>query len=253
MARLNIVYHPVSGNLKGHISESVLPELKNGKKIDFLFPSLRYLTGIKETLIQNADAVLPGQMYFGTYFTWANRVLDADHQVFRIIGSGEEWLLLFMFLKKIHRLFQELRPGSLSLILKIVTELRESGCSINPLKDIARTCSDIAPYVECLNSLFNVASERRLASSPTLLMLFAEHLKNGQYIPFGDRLVVAGFYEFNPVQRKILNSLFDRYPETTLYLPENTGHPALQYLKPVSEIIENCDYHSTTISQMKQE
>ena len=36
MARFDIVYHPVSGNLNGHIAESVLPELKNGKKIDFL-------------------------------------------------------------------------------------------------------------------------------------------------------------------------------------------------------------------------
>jgi len=250
MARLTIVYHPVFGNLNRHISELVLPELKNGKKIDFLLPSVRYMTGIKESLIRNADTVLPGQMYFGTYFAWANRVLDADHQAFRIIGSGEEWLLLFRFLKINRRLFQKIQPGSLALILKIVTELRESGNSIDQLNAIAKVAPDIAPYVECLNALITIATERRLASSPTLLMLLAEHLQSSQYNPTSDRLIVAGFYEFNPVQQQILNSLIDRYPETTLYLPENMGHPALQYLKPASEIIGNQNYHSISISQM---
>ncbi|MBN2600652.1 MAG: PD-(D/E)XK nuclease family protein [Candidatus Marinimicrobia bacterium] len=253
MARLNIVYHPVSGNLPRHISESVLPELKRGKKIDFLLPSVHYLTGLKETLIRNADTVLPGQMHFGTYFTWANQMLDADHQAFGIIGHGEEWLLLYLLLKKKRHLFHKIQPGSLSLILKIVTELRESGKSIDQLNAIAKVASDIAPYVECLNAFINIATKRRLASSPTLLMLLAEYLQSDRYYPTGDRLIVAGFYEFSPVQQQILNSLIGRYPETTLYFPENTGHPALQYLKPVSEIIGNRDYCSTTVSQVKPE
>ncbi|MDO9548017.1 MAG: PD-(D/E)XK nuclease family protein, partial [Candidatus Marinimicrobia bacterium] len=254
MARFDIVYHPVSGNLNRHIAESVFPELKDGKKIDFLLPSVRHITGIKETLLRNAEIrQLPDQLHFGTYFAWANRIMDAERQAFRIIGSGEEWLLLFTFLKKNRRLFQHIQPGSLSLILKIVTELRESGCSINQLNDIAKTCSDIAPYIECLNVLINAATDRRLASSPTLLMLLAEHLRSGHFNPSGDRLVAAGFYEFNPIQQQILNSLIDRYPESTLYFPENTGHPTLQYLKPACEIIGNRDYHSAVIPQIKSE
>ncbi len=253
MARFNIVYHPVSGNLNRHIAESVSSDLENGKKIDFLLPSVRYITGIKETLYRKTDTLLPGHLHFGTYFAWANRILDADHQTFRIIGSGEEWLFLFTFLKNNRRLFQKIQPGSLALILKIVTELRESGKSIDQLNAIAKAVPDIAPYVECLNVLINAATDRRLASSSTLLMLLAEHLRSSQYNPTGDRLVVAGFYEFNPIQQQILNYLIDQYTESILYFPENTGHPALQYLKPVSGIIGNRDYHSTVIPQIKQE
>jgi len=251
MARFDIVYHPVSGNLNSHIAESVLPELKNGKKIDFLLPSVRHINRLKEVLLRNADSILPGQLYFGNYIYWANRIMDAGRQTFRAIGSGEEWLLLFRYLKKNRRLFQNFRPGSLSLILKIITELRESCYSINQLNNIAKTCPDIAPYVECLNVLSNIATDRRLAASSTLLMLVAEHLHSGQYNPSGSRLVVAGFYEFNPIQHKIVNFLIDRYPDCTLYYPKKNDHPALKYLRPEREIIGNRDFSSTAIPQVK--
>ncbi|MBU0713493.1 PD-(D/E)XK nuclease family protein [bacterium] len=252
MAKLDIVYHSVSGHLNRHIAESVFPELKNGKKIDFLLPSVLHITGLKETLLRNTEIrQLPDQLHFGTYFAWANRMLDADRQAFRIIGSGEEWLLLFNYLKENRGLFQNIQPGSLALILKIVTELRESGCSINQLNDIAKTCPDITPYVECLNVLINVATDRRLASSPTMLTLLAEHLHNGHYNPPGDRLVVAGFYEFNPIQKKIVNHLIDRYPNCTLFYPEKTDHPALKYIKPEREIFGLRDFYGTSIPKIE--
>lgn len=242
MTNLKIVLHPVSSDLNRHIVKAVSADIQKGRKVAFLLPSTRHIFRLKETLISKSNRILPGQLFFGNYLAWAKRTMDAAQRAYRIIGAGEEWLLLFDFLKKNRSLFPSLKPGSLTLIRDVVTELQETGLSRTELSQLQAVCPDLIPFIDCLLNDLHIADERHLCSSATLLLLFSEHLCAGAYQPLEDLLLVAGFYEFNPIQLKILNRLIDCYSAATVYYPAEDDHPALRFIKPVEEILDHRDY-----------
>ncbi|MGC9365061.1 MAG: PD-(D/E)XK nuclease family protein [Fidelibacterota bacterium] len=247
MTNLKIVSHPVSSDLNRHITKTVSDDIQEGRKVAFLLPSARHILRLKETLISKNNRILPGQLFFGNYLAWAKRTMDVAQRAYRIIGAGEEWLLLFDFLKKNRSLFPSLKPGTLALIREVVTELQETGLSRTELSQLPAVCPDLAPFIDCLLNGLRTADERHLCSSATLLLLFSERLCAGAYQPSEDLLLVAGFYEFNPIQRKILNCLIDCYPVATVYYPIKDDHPALRFVKPVEEIIDRRDYSMETM------
>ncbi|RKY61245.1 MAG: hypothetical protein DRP96_03755 [Candidatus Neomarinimicrobiota bacterium] len=247
MAQIRILYHHVSENLQRHMAGILAPELDSGKKIDVLMPSINHLRSFKETLLPKVQRLLPGQLFLGTFYAWANRILDADKKSFRIVNTGEEWLLLFGYLNKHAELFPDLKPGSLSLIQKIVTELRETHLSVKQLNSLAEKYPEISVYVKCLNFLMDTAGTRHLASSSTLLQLVSESLSGANFKPVADTFVVAGFYEFNAIQKKILNLLIERYSRVILYFPEKSDHPAMKFIQPLPDILYGKTFKSEKI------
>lgn len=247
MAAVKIRYHSVSADLSRDITATISAEIQKGKKVNFLLPSARYIFQLKETLVAQVGSVMPGQLFFGNFLAWAKKILEAEHRFYRILGPGAEWILLFDFLRKNHALFKSLKPGALAQIQKIVTELQESGWTGAELNRLLQSGGDLAPYVDCVNYFLEIAREKYLASPAMALMLALENLLTTSHSLTGENLVIAGFYEFNPIQQKLVNHLIKRSEEAIIFYPEQTEHPVFQYIKPVAEILESKNYTESVL------
>ncbi len=251
MVALNIFLHPVSESPFKHLVSSVQSSVDEGTKIDFLVPSVRHINHLKNELFSIVVKTLPGQLYFGTFFAWANRILDYYHQAFRSIGSGEEWLLLFDYFKN-HQIFRnKLKPGSLALIGQILTELQESGLTNPELTELFKKDNSdlLANYIPALQHLMSIAEDKHLASASTLLCLANDALDKKRFDSPANYLIVDGFYEFNPIQRRLLQNLIDCYKQVTLYYPGFDDHPALAFLNPVDTVLKNRDLRIFSIDK----
>jgi len=241
MSEVHIYTGPVYLDHTEHIVDTTQSDLLSGKKVDFLLPSVRHIRKLKTALLTSLETTLPGQLYFGTFFAWANRILDLVHQSYKIISQGEEWFLLYLFFQKNPKAFGALKPGSVALLQQILIDLRESGFSISQLESLSKNVSSphFSSYLSILRHLEQYSFEKRIATTVQLLHQACDILERHKVEHVGDLLVVDGFYEFNPVQKRMLKRLVPKYEQVVIYAPGKNDHPTLEYLDPISKMFDD--------------
>ncbi|MCK4641153.1 MAG: hypothetical protein KAU06_07440, partial [Candidatus Marinimicrobia bacterium] len=241
MSEVHIYTAPVYLDHTEHIVGAIQSDLRSGKKVDFLLPSARHIRKLKTSLLTSLGATLPGQLYFGTFFAWANRILDLVHQSCKTISQGEEWFLLFLFFQKNPGVFGALKPRSLALLQQILIDLRESGFSISQLESLSKNISypHFTSYLSILRYLEQYSVKKRIATTVQLLHQACDILECQKVEHMGDLLVVDGFYEFNPVQKRMLKRLVQKYDRVVIYAPGENDHPTLEYLDPISRMFDD--------------
>lgn len=228
MANLDIYTCSISDHPTERLIGNIRSRIRNKEKVDFLLPSIRHIHNLKMELFPAVDSTQPGQFYFGTFFNWANRILDTTRHACQVISASEEWFLLFLDLQKNRILPGELTAGSISLFQQVLVDLRESGYNQMELAAIAARTGDpqLRQYVAALHYLRSYP----LATSATILQLACESLESVNLEQFGTNLVISGFYEFNPLQKRLLRNLMRMYDRVLIIFPDQELHPVMDYL-----------------------
>ena len=230
MANLNTYTGSISDDQTAHLISHIRSRIENREKVDFLLPSRLRIQNLKKALFSAVDSIQPGQCYFGTFFNWASRILDLNRQAYQVIGANEEWFLLFLYLQRNRILPGELTTGSITLLRQVLADLRESGYTQAELVSIVNRTKDsrLRNFVAILDYLRSFP----IATTDSIMQLACEALEPPASERLGSNLVISGFYEFNPLQKRLLRNLMPRYERVLLFFLDRKLHPVMNYLAP---------------------
>jgi ATP-dependent helicase/DNAse subunit B len=230
MANLDIYTGSIVENQTEHLISRIRSRIGNGEKVDFLLPSRRQIHNLKTDLFTSTNSIQPGQCYFGTFFNWAARILDGARRAYQVISASEEWFLIFLYLQRNRILTGKLTAGSINLLQQVLVDLRESGYTQMELAAIVDRMAD--SRLRSLVAILNYLRRYPLTTSESILQLACESLESQNSESFGSVLAISGFYEFNPLQKRLLRNLVQRYEQVLIFFPERELHPVMNYLAP---------------------
>lgn len=214
----NIRY--ITGPLKSGKTDAVIREivriLQTGQKAAAILPSVPHVQYLTKEILRRQPTVAPGQLFIGTFFAWAERILDENRQVFDTIPAAEEWLALRQTLLADDSPAHEYFPGYIQILTTIFNDLREGGLAAEQLVDLAAKSNnpDFPEWVKLFNAMRQKYRRQAAGPSGELLVFAAELLHNPPATVRGELLVIDGFYEFTPLQRQIIKNLAQSYTTT---------------------------------------
>jgi len=241
MANLDIYTGSIFDDQTKHLISPIRSRIENKEEVDFLLPSRRQIQNLKRTLFSGVNSIQPGQCYFGTFFNWASRILDLNRQAYQVIGANEEWFLIFLYLHRNRILPGELTAGSITLLQQVLVDLRESGLTQAELVAIVNRGKDsrLKNFVAILDYLRSFP----IATTDSITQLACELLEPSAPERSGSNLVIIGFYEFNPLQKRLLRNLMRRYERVLLFILDRELHPVMNYLAPLENYFEGIQFN----------
>jgi len=230
MANLDIYTGSIFDDQTEHLISHIRSRIESREKVDFLLPSRRQIQNLKKALFSAVNSIQPGQCYFGTFFNWASRILDMTRQAYQVIGANEEWFLLYLYLQRNRILPGELTAGSINLLQQVLVDLRESGYTQAELVTIVNRATDsrLRNFVAILDYLRSFP----IATTDSIMQLACESLEPQAPERLGSNLVIGGFYEFNPLQKRLLMNLVRKYERVLLFILDREIHPVMNYIAP---------------------
>ena len=230
MTNLDTYTGSISADQTKHLISHIRSRIENREKVDFLLPSRRQIRNLKRTLFSALNSIQPGQCYFGTFFNWASRILDLNRQAYQVIGSNEEWFLLFLYLQRNRILPDELTTGSITFLQQVLADLRESGYTQAELVKVVNRTMD--SRLRNFGAILDYLRSFPIATTDSIMQLACESLEPQAPERLGSNLVISGFYEFNPLQKRLLKNLMQRYERVLLFMLDRELHPVMNYLAP---------------------
>ncbi len=238
MAEILYITGPVNAGKTQLVIEKAVGAIKSGKTANFLLPSINHIDNIKHTVLKSLDKTYPGQIFFGTYIAWANRVLDAAHKNIQLITSGEEWFNIFLLQQKAN-IVSVKRPGMVSILRDLFVDFRDSGWEGADLRNLFLN-TNLFQHAELFRIYENLSNQNNkycIGTTSELLLKAFELLQSNSCILSGNLLIVDGFYEFTPIQKKILGILTQHFDEVIVSLTNDKEHSAYNYCSDLTGIV----------------
>ncbi len=240
---------PHHSGKSSYLLEQVVTALHKGASVTCLLPSIEHVNFYKRSLLASLGALPPGRFFIGTFLAHARAILDARHRTFQIITSAEEWLQILLLLKA-HNSSADITPGLVHWLQRLFNEWRETGLNATELQNICRTRSNPA-----LDDFLKIYAELRswcrqtASGSPAELTLQALEACQAEAGARRDLLIVDGFYEFNPLQVKLLQALIREHAEIYLANGFCASQPVYHYGQDFTAFFGNgrvLDFSNTT-------
>ena len=226
----------ITGPLKSGKTETVIGEiiavLKTGQSVAGVLPSVEHINYLKMEILRRQPALAPGQLSLGTFFEWARRILDSARRNFQTIENAEEWLELHDLLRKT-RSDDHFYSGYIQILQSIFNDFRESGLTSAELDKLALSSGEpqMRAWVSHFNRMRRNYRQNGAGPSGELLVLALELLQNQPPTDWGELLVIDGFYEFTPIQYKILQSLTASFPGIICTSLTNSSQTVYDYCR----------------------
>ena len=225
MVNISYITGPVNSGKTRFVIEKAVETIKFGNTVFFLLPSVNHIDYMKHTILKFVEKTYPGQIFFGTFIAWANRVLDAAQKNIQLITSGEEWFNIFL-LQQRSNIAAVNRPGVVSILRELFVDFRDSGWVNADLRELFLKANLFrqAEWFKIYESLRNQNSKYCIGTTSELTLEALELLQNNSGLLRGNLLIVDGFYEFTPVQKKILKILTQHFDEVIVSLTNDKEH-----------------------------
>jgi len=198
------------------VLEVAREKLRTGCRLDLLLPSVDHVNYCLTELLHSGQIKLrPGQVFAGTFLSWARRILYFTHQHLQEIPPAEEWLRIYLLVKDNPLLATARLANQATLIQNIIAEFRQGGMMDVELSALIRHRPD--PVLESGLKIYQQIRQQSREIGGVVpdesLLLAAETLSSN--VPFEKRevLIIDGFYEYTGVQRRILKDLTRFYDE----------------------------------------
>ena len=123
------------------------------------------------------------------------------------------------------------RPGEVSILRELFVDFRDSGWDNADLRELFLMSNFFrqAEWFRIYESLRNQNSKYCIGTTSELTLEALELLQNNSGLLRGNLLIVDGFYEFTPVQKKILKILTQHFDEVIVSLTIGKEHAAYNY------------------------
>jgi len=233
MANIRYITGPLKSGKTDLVIQEIFRVLQAGQKAAAILPSVPHVQYLTKAVLRRQPSIAPGQLFLGTFFAWAERILDENRQVFETIPAAEEWLALRETLSADDSPAHEYFPGYIQILTTIFNDLRESGVAAEQLLALAGKSDN--PDFLVWAKLFNAMRQkyRRQAAGPSgeMLVLAAELLQNPPAMVRGELLIIDGFYEFTPLQRQIITNLAQSYTTTICTSITDPKHTVYNYCR----------------------
>ncbi len=238
MAEILYITGPINSFKTQFVIGKAAEAIKSGKTVNFLLPSINHIDHIKHAVLKSLDKTYPGQIFFGTYIAWANRVLDAARKNMQLITSGEEWFNIFLLQQKA-KVVSVNRPGMVSILTDLFVDFRDSGWDGDDLRDLFLKANlfQHAEWFRIYENLRNQNNKYCIGTTSELMLKAFELLQSNLGLLSGNLLIVDGFYEFTPIQKKILRILTHRFDEVIVSLTNDKEHSAYKYCPDLTGIV----------------
>lgn len=196
--------------------EQVATALQKGAAVTCLLPSIEHVNFYKRRLLERLGALPPGRIFLGTFLAYARAILDARHRTFRTLSDSEEWLQIFLLLKA-QNSTAAVQPGLVHWLQKLFTEWRETGLTETELQTICQTkhYPALDNYLKIYTEFRSRCRQTASGSVAELILQALEALQTQSGVQ-RDLLIVDGFYEFNPLQAKLLQAALREFKEIYL-------------------------------------
>jgi len=231
MTQIKYITGPLKSGKTAKVIQEAVNVLRSGQTVGGILPSREHIDYIKREILRGQPALAPGQLFLGTYYAWAERILNACHYSFLTIQSAEEWLKLHDILKQLSAANYHSFPGYIQILQNIFDDFRESGLTSAELESLAKNSGEqeLTEWVRLFNKLQQTYRRDNAGPSGESLVIALELLKNKPKSNLGELLVIDGFYEFTPIQYKILQALTPFFSKTICTSIYDPSHPIYEY------------------------
>jgi len=233
MSRITTIIGPLHSGKTARVIRLAIDALNFRKMVSCILPSVHHIRFFKDQILAEVQQTLPGQLFVGTFASLADRILDEAGFVYRQVGNAEDWLNIRTELND-----SDCRAGTILFLQKTFAEIRNAGLKSDEHNVLVRSLSE--PSLNAWMDLFEKVRQksrnsRRFNSDEQILCAW-ETLNNRSDVLNGDLLLIDGFYEFTPIQKKILNRLADRFTQTFVTFPLDKERTVYGYVQNQSEL-----------------
>ncbi|MCK4689825.1 MAG: hypothetical protein KAT41_05990, partial [Candidatus Marinimicrobia bacterium] len=179
MVNISYITGPVNSGKTHFVIEKAVETIKFGNTVFFLLPSVNHIDYMKHTILKFVEKTYPGQIFFGTYIAWANRVLNDAQKNIQLITSGEEWFNIFLLQQK-SNIVAVNRPGVVSILRELFVDFRDSGWNSADLRELFLKANLFrqAEWFRIYESLRNQNSKYCIGTTSELTLEALELLQN---------------------------------------------------------------------------
>jgi len=229
MAQITYISGPLKSGKTATAAREISDALKNNQQVAVILPSIDHLQFLKTEILHGQPAIAPGQLFLGTFFAWAERILDKTRRYFQTTDPAEEWLNIREILKNYPGYF----TGHIQLLQGIFSDFRNSGLTQSGLEKLADHAENPAfsEWIEIYRRLRQIYWQNCAGPAGELLAIALERLQDQPECVSGDLLVIDGFYEFTPIQRDILNVLSSTFKRTICTVVADPTQPVYKYCR----------------------
>ncbi len=231
MTQIKYITGPLKSGKTAKVIQETVDVLRSGQVVGGILPSRDHLGYIKREILRSQPVLAPGQLFLGTFYAWAERILDECHYNFQTVQPAEEWLYLHDLLKQSLVSNYHSFSGYIQILQDIFKDFRESGLTLAELELLAKNSGEreLIEWVRLFNKLRQ--NYRRSSAGPSgeSLTIALEILKNKFKSNLGELLIIDGFYEFTPIQHKILQALTPLFTKTICTSIFDSSHPIYEY------------------------
>jgi ATP-dependent helicase/nuclease subunit B len=233
MANLRYLTGPLKSGKTAAAIQEIVSVLASGLKAAAILPSVHHIQYLTGEILRRQPSIQPGQLFMGTFFAWAERILDKNRQVFTTIPTAEEWLALRAITTGSNSPVSGHLPGYLQILQTIFGDLRESGLSAERLAGLfnGQENDEIKDWLGLFHALRKKYRSQSVGPKGESLVLALEILQNRPSDARGELLVVDGFYEFTPIQRQIVENLAESFTVTICTSVTDPTNPVYDYCR----------------------
>lgn len=249
MAKMTTIIGPVNSGKTADVLQIAAERLNTGSSVYFLLPSNHHLRHIKQSLMRMVRKTAPGQVIFGTFLSWAEWIVNLAGKAYQQTSGAEEWLNIFSRLSK--QANGSLQSGTVSLLQKMFADFRETGIDDKEMFSLLGKLGNdrITNWFHIYEDIRRQSEENRRVTSSELILRAYECLKNRESLLNGDLLIVDGFYEFTPIQRKILMKLSNSFREILITAVYEPSHDVYRYCRNSTAFLGDVNVINKTISK----
>ena len=180
MTQIKYITGPLKSGKTAKVIQETVDVLRSGQVVGGILPSRDHIDYIKREILRSQPVLAPGQLFLGTFYAWAERILDECHYNFQTVQPAEEWLYLHDLLKQPSAANYHSFPGYIPILQDIFKDFRESGLTLAELELLAKNSGEreLIEWVRLFNKLRQ--NYRRSSAGPSgeSLTIAFELLKN---------------------------------------------------------------------------
>jgi len=228
MSGITNIIGPLHSGKTARVIRLTIDALDSGKTVTCLLPSGHHIRFFKDQVLSGIRRTLPGQLFVGTFVSLANRILNESGFVYQQIGDAEDWLNIRTGLSD-----ADCRAGTVALLQKTFAEIRNSGLKNDEIQALVRSLNEpsVTGWLDIYDKIRQKAKISRRLNADEQILCAWEMLNDRPDILNGDLLLIDGFYEFTPIQIKIVKKLTDRFSQTFITFPSDKEHAVYSYVR----------------------
>jgi len=231
MLGITSIVGPLHSGKTARVIRLSIEALNSGKTVTCLLPSVHHIRFFKDQILAEVRRTLPGQLFIGTFVSLADRILDETGFVYRQIGNAEDWLNLRTELSLTSG--SDCHAGTVALLQKTFSEIRNAGLTNEELRSLIRSLNEpsLTEWMDLYEKIRRRTRNSLRLSSDEQILCAWEMLNDRTGVPNGDLFLIDGFYEFTPIQKKMVNRLADRFSQTFITFPSDNERAVYGYVR----------------------